>query len=101
VSTDPPPSAASPFTTRADARDEKPQYVLPLVVRGEKADLPARTDALETSARAVLTILDDERSAGDGEWAGAMESWQDNGLQGRPKLKCCFEPHAFHPRPAF
>ncbi|MEU9581695.1 aminoacyl-tRNA hydrolase [Streptomyces chilikensis] len=67
----------SPFTTTADPRDEKPQYVLPLVVRLEKTDPPARTDALETSARAVLTMLADPRSTGDGDWADAIDAWQD------------------------
>ncbi|MGW6570259.1 peptidyl-tRNA hydrolase [Streptomyces sp. NPDC054975] len=62
---------------RADVRDEKPQFVLPLVVRIERAEPPARTDALETAARAVLEILADERSSGDGEWAQAMTDWQD------------------------
>ncbi|MEU9706894.1 peptidyl-tRNA hydrolase [Streptomyces sp. NPDC047981] len=60
-----------------DARDEKPQFVLPLVVRIERAEPPARTDALETAARAVLEILADERSTGDGAWARAMTDWQD------------------------
>jgi peptidyl-tRNA hydrolase len=67
----------SPFRSEPSARDEAPQFVLPLVVRIERADPPARTDALETAARAVLTILADERSAGEGEWAGAMRDWQD------------------------
>ncbi|MFJ3586691.1 peptidyl-tRNA hydrolase [Streptomyces sp. NPDC090127] len=61
----------------ADVRDEKPQFVLPLVVRIERAEPPARTDALQTAARAVLEILADERSTGDGEWARAMADWQD------------------------
>ncbi|CAM5718147.1 hypothetical protein SCALM49S_02399 [Streptomyces californicus] len=43
----------------------------------EKTDPPARTDALRTAARAVLTILADERSLGDGAWAEAMRDWQD------------------------
>jgi peptidyl-tRNA hydrolase len=67
----------SPFATVADPRDDRPQYVLPLVVRLERTEPPARTDALETSARAVLTVLDDPRATGDGEWAQAMEAWQD------------------------
>ena len=55
--------------------------MLPLVVRIEKAAPPARTDALETAARAVLTMLSDERSLGDGERrVGAG----DPGLAGRP-----------------
>ncbi|MFJ1748404.1 peptidyl-tRNA hydrolase [Streptomyces sp. NPDC088116] len=59
------------------SRDTAPQYVLPLVVRIEKASPPARTDALETAARAVLVMLSDERSLGEGEWAQAMRDWQD------------------------
>ncbi|MFJ3901402.1 peptidyl-tRNA hydrolase [Streptomyces sp. NPDC090025] len=66
-----------PPSGEADPRDEKPQFVLPLVVRIERAAPPARTDALETSARAVLEILADERSVGEGEWARVMEDWQD------------------------
>jgi peptidyl-tRNA hydrolase len=51
--------------------------VLPLVVRIERAEPPARTDALETAAKAVLVMLSDERSLGDGEWAQAVRDWQD------------------------
>ncbi|AXG80960.1 aminoacyl-tRNA hydrolase [Streptomyces paludis] len=71
----------SPFHADRTTRDEAPQYVLPLVVRIEKAAPPTRTDALETAARAVLTMLSDERSLGEGEhegeWARAMRDWQD------------------------
>ncbi|NMI61654.1 peptidyl-tRNA hydrolase [Streptomyces sp. RLA2-12] len=67
----------SPFRSERTARDEAPQFVLPLVVRIEKAAPPARTDALETAARAVLTILSDERALGDGAWAQAVLDWQD------------------------
>jgi peptidyl-tRNA hydrolase len=68
---------SSPFEHENIERDEAPQFVLPLVVRVERAEPPARTDALETAARAVLTILADERSVDDGEWAEAMRNWQD------------------------
>ncbi|WP_282695698.1 peptidyl-tRNA hydrolase [Streptomyces sp. CC208A] len=61
----------------ADPRDEKPQYVLPLVVRIERDAPPARTDALETAARAVLRLLTDERAVGEGEWAAAVAGWED------------------------
>ncbi|MFF1303807.1 peptidyl-tRNA hydrolase [Streptomyces sp. NPDC058307] len=71
------PSTDSPFRTEPTARDQAPQFVLPLVVRIEKAAPPARTDALETAARAVLVLLGDERAAGDGEWAEAVRDWQD------------------------
>ncbi|MFC8267643.1 peptidyl-tRNA hydrolase [Streptomyces cinereoruber] len=60
-----------------DSRDEKPQFVLPLVVRIERDAPPARTDALETAARAVLELLTDGRSTGEGEWARAVADWQD------------------------
>ncbi|MER5438077.1 peptidyl-tRNA hydrolase [Streptomyces sp. NPDC002790] len=53
------------------------EFVLPLVVRIERAAPPTRTDALEAAARAVLVILSDERSVGDGPWAQAMHDWQD------------------------
>ncbi|MGW4277288.1 peptidyl-tRNA hydrolase [Streptomyces seoulensis] len=67
----------SPFRSEPSTRDQAPQYVLPLVVRIERAAPPARTDALETAARAVLVLLGDERSLGEGEWARAVRDWQD------------------------
>ncbi len=72
----------SPFdapSTPADPsdRDANPQYVLPLLVRLERDTPPARTDALETSARAVLTLLADPRATGDGEWAERVHAWED------------------------
>lgn len=71
------PTQDSPFRDERTSRDEAPQFVLPLVAHIEKASPPARTDALETAARAVLVMLSDARSLGDGEWAEAMRSWQD------------------------
>ncbi|WBQ06542.1 aminoacyl-tRNA hydrolase [Kribbella sp. CA-293567] len=53
------------------------EYVLTLVLQVEKAERPGQTDALETAARAVLAILADDRSAGEGEWAEVMRRWQD------------------------
>jgi peptidyl-tRNA hydrolase len=68
----------SPFARRADDRDAAPQFVLPLVVRIERDAPPARTDALQTAARAVLTLLTDERAtAVDGPWTAAVRDWQD------------------------
>ncbi|MGI5378915.1 peptidyl-tRNA hydrolase [Streptomyces sp. CA-251387] len=77
MSTDPTSLNDSPFRSDPGARDHAPQFVLPLVVRIERAAPPARTDALETAARAVLVILSDERSVGDGEWAQAIRDWED------------------------
>ncbi|GGT10776.1 aminoacyl-tRNA hydrolase [Streptomyces chromofuscus] len=67
----------TPLPPGAGARDLAPQFVLPLVVRIERDAPPARTDALETAARAVLVMLSDERSVGDGPWARAVRDWQD------------------------
>ncbi|WP_031512867.1 peptidyl-tRNA hydrolase [Streptomyces sp. NRRL F-5123] len=68
----------SPFQHSAAERDAAPQFVLPLVVRIEREAPPERTDALETAARAVLTLLSDERAtAEDGEWAQPVHDWQD------------------------
>ncbi|MGD3108249.1 peptidyl-tRNA hydrolase [Streptomyces sp. YGL11-2] len=61
--------------------EEAPQFVLPLVVRRERAAPPARTDALETAARAVLVLLSDERAAGEGEWAQAVRDWEDSRIR--------------------
>jgi peptidyl-tRNA hydrolase len=77
VSHDVTPPTDSPFRSEPTGRDQAPQFVLPLVVRIEKTAPPARTDALETAARAVLVMLGDERSVGDGEWAEVMRDWQD------------------------
>jgi peptidyl-tRNA hydrolase len=60
-----------------DPRDLAPQYVLPLVVRVERAAPPHRTDALEAAALAVLTLLTDPRTQGEGEWAPAVAAWTD------------------------
>lgn len=68
--------APSPAADPTD-RDANPQYVLPLLVRLERTEPPARTDALETSARAVLTLLADPRATGDGEWAELVHAWED------------------------
>jgi peptidyl-tRNA hydrolase len=61
-----------------DSRDEAAQYALPLVVRVERGSPPARTDALEGAARAVLWFLDDPRvTDSGGEWADAVHAWTD------------------------
>ncbi|WNM30937.1 peptidyl-tRNA hydrolase [Streptomyces sp. Li-HN-5-11] len=77
MNSDPAPVPDSPFRSEPGLRDQAPQFVLPLVVRIEKTAPPARTDALQTAARAVLVLLTDERSLGDGEWAQAVRDWQD------------------------
>jgi peptidyl-tRNA hydrolase len=48
-----------------------PELVLPMVVRIERDAPPARTDALEAAARAVLLML----TTDDDEWATDIERW--------------------------
>ena len=81
ASTTPITASTGPFAHRAEDRDAAPQFVLPLVVRIERDAPPARADALETAARAVLALLTDERSAGEGEWAEAVHDWQDGRIR--------------------
>ena len=67
-----------PARMQAPARDEGPQFALPLVIRVERATPPGRTDALEGAARAVLRFLSDPRvTEADGEWAAAARAWED------------------------
>jgi peptidyl-tRNA hydrolase len=71
-------TSPSPFADRAEERDTAPQSVLPLVVRIERSDPPAHTDALETAARAVLALLSDPRTTeATGEWAERVGLWED------------------------
>ncbi|MEU5839164.1 peptidyl-tRNA hydrolase [Streptomyces diacarni] len=54
------------------------RYVLPLVVRIERTDPPARTDALQTAARAVLALLSDPRTVEEtGAWHARVRRWED------------------------
>ncbi|MEV1051212.1 peptidyl-tRNA hydrolase [Streptomyces sp. NPDC049887] len=74
-------STDGPFHREPTPRDEAPQFVLPLVVRIEKTAPPSRTDALETAARAVVVMLSDGRSSGEGEWAERVRDWQDGRIR--------------------
>lgn len=63
-----------------DPPAEPVERVLPLVVRLEKSAPPARTDALEATAAAVLTLLADPRAL-SGEWAEAVRAWEGNRIR--------------------
>ncbi|MFE0222042.1 peptidyl-tRNA hydrolase, partial [Streptomyces albidoflavus] len=58
------PLSDSPFRDERTARDEAPQFVLPLVVRLVRAEPPARTDARQTAARGGRTRLRVPRAGG-------------------------------------
>ncbi len=59
----------------AEGTEPRPEFVLPLVVRVERASPPRRTDALEAAARAVLALLADPRAV-RGEWADPVSAWE-------------------------
>src|SRR6202034_1664826 len=73
-----PGTAEAPAGMQDAVRDAGTQYALPLVIRVDRAAPPARTDALEGAARAVLRFLSDPRvTQDDGEWAAAARAWED------------------------
>ncbi|MFE0749985.1 aminoacyl-tRNA hydrolase [Gordonia sp. NPDC058843] len=59
----------------ADPSDPADVLAMAMVLRIEKNDPPDRTDLLTAAARAVALLCLDERSAGDGPWASAMDDW--------------------------
>lgn len=75
--------AASPKPPSAPSAGPAPVgHVLPLVVRIERAAPPARTDALETAARAVLALLADPRVTEEsGEWNATVRRWEDHQIR--------------------
>lgn len=58
-----------------DPADPADVLAMAMVLRIEKNDPPDRTDLLTAAARAVALLCLDERSAGDGPWAEAMDDW--------------------------
>ncbi|MGP3977824.1 peptidyl-tRNA hydrolase [Streptomyces sp. 8N114] len=61
---------------------EPERFVLPLVVRIERAAPPVRTEALETAARAVLTLLADPRTVEEtGEWHKRVRLWEERQIR--------------------
>ena len=68
----------TPARMQDASRDEGPQFALPLVILVDRGTPPARTDALEGAAQAVLRFLSDPRvTEPDGEWAAAARAWED------------------------
>jgi peptidyl-tRNA hydrolase len=55
----------------------EPELVLPLVVRIERDAPPARTDALEAAARAVLSLL----TSDEPDWQDAIRAWDGSRIR--------------------
>ena len=60
-----------------DAIDPVVEFVLPLVVRLERASPPARTDALEAAAQAVLQML----TCDEPDWHDAVAAWDGSRIR--------------------
>ncbi|ASR04192.1 aminoacyl-tRNA hydrolase [Gordonia rubripertincta] len=58
-----------------DPEDPADVLAMAMVLRIEKSDPPNRTDLLTAAARAVALLCLDDRAAGDGPWASAMDDW--------------------------
>ena len=73
---------STPAAPSEAEREAAGRYVLPLVVRIERATPPTRTDAMETAARAVLTFLADPRTAeATGAWHKRVRLWEERGIR--------------------
>ncbi|HEY1968274.1 MAG TPA: peptidyl-tRNA hydrolase [Pseudonocardia sp.] len=66
-----------PALATSDTSDEDPALVraMPVVLRVERAEPPARTPLLEAAASAALAVCLDPRAQPDGEWHEAVASW--------------------------
>ncbi len=60
-----------------DPDDPSRVWAMQVVLRVEKSDPPERAALLVAAARAVAALCLDERSAPDGPWASAMDTWCD------------------------
>lgn len=60
-----------------DPGDPDTVWAMPMVLHIPRDPRPSRTPLLEAAASAVVAVCLDQRAGGDGEWAGALESWCD------------------------
>ncbi|MFC0675765.1 FAD/NAD(P)-binding protein [Brachybacterium hainanense] len=75
-----PPEGSDPATALRDpGTEEDVPWAMQLVVLRDRHDPAEEEDVAETAARAVLTLLDDPRSAAGGPWHGAVRRWEDGG----------------------
>lgn len=56
-------------------------WAVQIAVRYDKAALPSHSAVCAAAARAVVTLLADERSRGDGPWAPAVRRWRDGRIR--------------------
>jgi len=72
-----------PASATADVAAEDAELVraMPVVLRIERADPPARTPLLEAAAAAAVAVCLDPRAEPDGEWHEAVSSWVDGRIR--------------------
>jgi peptidyl-tRNA hydrolase len=72
-----------PAEATADVAAEDPELVraMPVVLRIERAEPPARTPLLEAAASAAVAVCLDERAAEDGEWHDDLVAWVDGRIR--------------------
>lgn len=66
---------------RRHETDHEVPWSLPIVVRRSKSAPARHIDVLESTARAVVTFLDDPRTQPGGEWSEAVEYWRDGAIR--------------------
>lgn len=66
-----------------DVMDEDPSLVraMPVVLRIERADPPARTPLLEAAAAAAVAVCLDPRAEPEGEWHEPVRTWVDGRIR--------------------
>lgn len=65
------------------SEDEDPELVraMPVILRIERQDPPARTAVLEAAAAAAVAVCLDPRAEPEGEWHEAVTSWVDGRIR--------------------
>ncbi|MEP7161681.1 MAG: peptidyl-tRNA hydrolase [Dermatophilaceae bacterium] len=71
---------AAPVSRWADLDDPGP-WAMQLALRYDPSDLPSHTRMCAAAARAVVSLLADERSRGAGEWAPYVHRWRDGRIR--------------------
>jgi peptidyl-tRNA hydrolase len=72
-----------PAAETADTSSEDPDQVraMPVILRIERADPPARAPILEAAAAAAIAVCLDPRAEPEGEWHDAVEAWLDGRIR--------------------
>ena len=72
-----------PAAATADVAAEDPELVraMPVVLRIERAEPPARTALLEAAASAAVAVCLDPRAEPDGEWHDELAAWVDGRIR--------------------